>query len=139
MDLEPDEVTLLIAISITPWLFKIFFAICSDSVTLCGTRRKSYLIINSIVNTFAIILLMLLGLKLGKVFIMTCVVIANMALTWLDTLAEALIAQASRYDLKNGAANLHIFMIYCVGFGGLTACIVGGSFELKEYRESLHD
>ena len=35
-----------------PWILKIFLAIFSDDVTCCGSRRKSYLIINSTFNIF---------------------------------------------------------------------------------------
>lgn len=58
-----------------PWIIKIFLAITSDNVTCCGSRRKSYLIVNSSVTVVAVILLMIWGLEEGKVFIMTMVVI----------------------------------------------------------------
>ena len=131
LGLQPAETTLLIGITITPWLFKILMAICSDSVTLCGIRRKSYLIINSIVYTLAIIALMAFGLMLGKEFILFCIIVLNLCLTWLDTLAEALIAQSSRFDLKNGAANLHILMVLAFGFGATCGCRVAGFIELR--------
>ena len=137
LGLAPGEVTLLIAISIAPFMLKFLLAICSDSVTLCGSRRKSYLILSAIVNLVSIILLMVLGLKLGLVFIMACIVVANLSLTWLDLLDHALVAQAARYDLKNGSANLHMLAVYAYAIGGLLACLVAGSYEYNEYR--LHE
>ena len=78
LGLQPAETTVLIGITMIPWLFKILMAICSDSVTICGTRRKSYLIINAAVNTGAILLLMFFGLKLGKEFIVFCITVINL-------------------------------------------------------------
>lgn len=115
-----------------PWIFKIFLAICSDNVTLCGSRRKSYLIINSSVNILSMVLLMALGIMLGKVFIMFCIVTSQIAMTWCDALSDALIAQASRFDLKNGAANLNVVTSIAYAFGGITACVCGGFIEIDD-------
>lgn len=99
LNLQAGEITLLLAIMALPWIFKFLMAIMSDSVTLCGTRRKSYLIINSILNIISIALLMALGIKLGKIFIMFCIVTSQICMTWCDSLSDALIAQAARFDL----------------------------------------
>ena len=92
LGLQAGEITLLLAIMALPWIFKFLMAIMSDSVTLCGTRRKSYLIINSFLNIISITLLMALGIKLGKVFIMFCIVTSQICMTWCDSLSDALIA-----------------------------------------------
>lgn len=92
LHLSPAEITLLVAITATPRLFKVLLAICSDSVTCCGTRRKSYLVINSIFNTLSVVMLMWLGLELGKDFIVFCIMVAQFCMTWLDCLADALTA-----------------------------------------------
>ena len=76
LGLQPGEVTLLLGIMAFPWVAKIFLAIFSDNVTCCGSRRKSYLIINGSVNIFALILLMLFGIMYGKVFIMFCIILS---------------------------------------------------------------
>ena len=57
-----------------PWIAKIFLAIFSDNVSACGSRRKSYLIINSTIIVFSIAALMIWGIMLGKEFIMFCIV-----------------------------------------------------------------
>ena len=92
LGLSPGEITLLLAIMALPWIFKILLAICSDNVTLCGSRRKSYLIINSSVNILSMVLLMIFGIMVGKVFIMFCIVTSQICMTWCDSLSDALIA-----------------------------------------------
>jgi hypothetical protein len=92
LNLPPKEVTLLVGLSIAPWLLKTFLAIISDSFTFWGTRRKSYLILSSAVNVFALSLLMVWGLEVGKLFIVSCIMVANLMLAWLDTIDHAMIA-----------------------------------------------
>ena len=75
-----------------PWIAKIFLAIFSDNVTAYGSRRRSYLIINSCIVIIAIILLMIWGIALGKVFIMFCIIASQVGMTWNDAITDALIA-----------------------------------------------
>jgi len=45
MKLEPNEVTQIMAITMIPWGTKIIYGLISDNVSLCGTKRKSYIVI----------------------------------------------------------------------------------------------
>jgi hypothetical protein len=45
-----------------PWVAKIFLAIFSDNISCCGSRRKSYLIVNSAINILSIIMLIIWGI-----------------------------------------------------------------------------
>jgi BT1 family len=45
-----------------PWVAKIFLAIFSDNISCCGSRRKSYLIVNSAINILSIIMLIVWGI-----------------------------------------------------------------------------
>jgi len=92
LGLQPGEITLLLGIMALPWVAKIFLAIFSDNITCCGSRRKSYLIINSSINIFSIVLLMMFGIACGKIFIMFCIVTSQICMTWCDAISDALIA-----------------------------------------------
>ena len=113
-----------------PWVAKIFLAICSDNVSCCGSRRKAYFIINSLVNLTSISLLIIYGIKYGKWFILFCIVVSQICMTWCDALSDALICQESRKDLKHGASNLNTVTSLAFAFGGLIACSVAGFIEL---------
>lgn len=115
-----------------PWIAKIFLAVSSDNVTLFGSRRKSYLILNSLVVVLSITLLMIFGVEQGKVFIMVCVFTSQVCMTWCDAITDALIAQASRSDLNHGAANLNTIAVLSFALGGIIACISAGFIELQE-------
>jgi hypothetical protein len=60
--LQPGEITLLLGIMALPWVAKIFLAIFSDNISCCGSRRKSYLIVNSTINIVSIIMLIIWGI-----------------------------------------------------------------------------
>lgn len=45
MGLDPGEMQIYTSIIHIPWSFKILYGLISDNVPICGTRRKSYLII----------------------------------------------------------------------------------------------
>lgn len=118
-----------------PWVAQIVLAIFSDNISCCGSRRKSYLIINSIINFISIILLILFGIQCGKWFIIGCIVVSQICMTWSDAISNALIAQASRFDLKKGSANLNSITIIAYGLGGLIACVSAGLIELDDGHE----
>jgi MFS family permease len=135
LGLQPGEITMLLGIMAFPWVAKIFLAIFADNVTCCGSRRKSYLIINSIVNILSIVALMIFGLMYGKIFIMCCIILSQICMTWCDAISDALIAQASRNDLKNGANNLNTITTYSFALGGIIACSSAGTIELDDGKD----
>ena len=63
---------------------------------------------------------------------MTCVFISQVFMTWNDALTDALIAQASRSDLKSGSSNLNTITAYSLAIGGIIACLSAGFIELQE-------
>ena len=50
LGLDPGEQTMYMTIIHLPWSFKILYGLISDNVPICGTRRKSYLIIMGIIQ-----------------------------------------------------------------------------------------
>jgi len=48
LGLDPGEMQIYMSIIHIPWSFKILYGLISDNVPLCGTRRKSWLIIMGI-------------------------------------------------------------------------------------------
>jgi len=62
---------------------------------------------------------------------MACVIISQFGMTWNDAITDALVAQASRYDLVNGAANLNTVAFISMALGGIIACASAGFIELQ--------
>ena len=90
------------------------------------------MIINSAVNFLSIVLLMIFGMAFGVPFIMGCVVVSQLCMTWCDATSDALIAQASRVDLKDGSTNLNSITYFSFAIGGIVACIGAGFIDMNE-------
>jgi hypothetical protein len=54
LGLDPGEMAIYISIIHLPWSFKILYGLISDNVPICGTRRKSYLIIMGFIQFLAL-------------------------------------------------------------------------------------
>jgi MFS-type transporter involved in bile tolerance (Atg22 family) len=54
LGLDPGEMQIYISIIHIPWSFKILYGLISDNVPICGTRRKSWLIIMGILQFITI-------------------------------------------------------------------------------------
>ena len=63
----------------------------SDNYTLLGSRRKSYLVMATIINIGALALLMVYGMKYGKVFLTACIFVSQLCMTYCDAISDALI------------------------------------------------
>ncbi len=101
-----------------------------DNISCCGSRRKAYFIIKSLINLISITLLIFYDIKYGKWFILFCIVVSQICMTWCDALSDALISQESRKDLKYGASNLNTIANLAFSFGGLIACGLASFFEI---------
>jgi hypothetical protein len=56
-------------------------------------------------------------------------------MTWCDAISDALIAQASRVDLINGATNLNTVTMLAFAMGGIIACSAAGTIELDDGKD----
>ena len=59
LGLEPAEITFLLSIMAFPWVMKIFMAIFTDNISLFGSRRRNYIILNASLNIVFINMLMM--------------------------------------------------------------------------------
>jgi hypothetical protein len=47
--MDPGDMQIYISIIHLPWSFKILYGLISDNLPICGTRRKSYLVLMGII------------------------------------------------------------------------------------------
>jgi hypothetical protein len=57
MHLDPGEVTQIWAIIYIPWGTKLLYGLISDNISLCGTKRKSYIVVMGLLQFFSLIYL----------------------------------------------------------------------------------
>ena len=43
--MEPDQATEVMAVVMIPWGTKIIYGLICDNISICGTKRKSYIVI----------------------------------------------------------------------------------------------
>jgi hypothetical protein len=91
LDLEPGEIEILLGVINAPWVFKMVFGIMADNYTFLGSRRKSYLFAATTLNLLSLFLLMSFGLLYGKFFIVACVFMTQLCMTFCDAVSDALV------------------------------------------------
>ena len=132
LNLEAMEITFWFGIMTLPQILKMFLAIFADCISCCGSKRKSYLLINTTINIVTMVLLMVYAVKLGKYFIVFCMLTNQVVMTWCDAINDALVAQVSRQDSR-GASNLNSWWSIGFALGGIIACATAGTIEYVEY------
>ncbi len=57
LELEPNESQFLQSLISIPWCLKIFYGLIADNLPIMGSNRKSYIILNSLVQAVVLLLL----------------------------------------------------------------------------------
>ena len=78
-----------------PWSFKILYGFISDNISVFNSKRKGYIILNTICCAISVGLLILFGIQLGKKFVTFCLFISQVNMAFVDTIADALTVRAS--------------------------------------------
>eukprot|EP00351_Strombidinopsis_sp_SopsisLIS2011_P000519 CAMPEP_0116871188 /NCGR_PEP_ID=MMETSP0463-20121206/1423_1 /TAXON_ID=181622 /ORGANISM="Strombidinopsis sp, Strain SopsisLIS2011" /LENGTH=99 /DNA_ID=CAMNT_0004509129 /DNA_START=151 /DNA_END=450 /DNA_ORIENTATION=+ len=88
-NLEPTLVQYLLSIILIPWSIKILWGVMADTVEICGSRKKSWLVINGIVQFTLLMVLTGFTIQNYKVttFILTMVMAAG---AFMDVIVDAL-------------------------------------------------
>ena len=87
------------SLSYIPWMIKPIFGLISDSLPICGYRRKSYLLINSIffIGTF---LSLYLWCHISWVAI-GCLILGSFNMAFCNVIGEALVVESSNEKGKD--------------------------------------
>ena len=103
--LEPSRLQTLLATIQIPWSLKIFFGFISDNVAICGSKRKSYLVIGAILQIIA-----MLGMTIftyESVYLAAvCTFLTIMSIAFSDVIVDSLMIIQARKDPKEGSASL---------------------------------
>ena len=87
--MDPGEVQNIQAFVAIPWSIKIIYGLISDNFSICGSKRKSYILIAALLQMVAYLILACLRAK--NVFIASwCLFFANMSVAFSDVLVDAL-------------------------------------------------
>lgn len=87
------DVTAIMSLAASPWIFKIFYGILSDSFPIKGIRRRYYIIFYLFFSSLGWLLLLLFPPT--KFSILFCLLIANLGFSGVDVVTDGLIVEHS--------------------------------------------
>lgn len=104
---QPSELSLLMILLTIPRTIMLLYGLCSDNVTMCGSKRKSHIIVNVICAIVIISLLIGLNYRLPKAWMTTLFFLLAMNVAYVDTITAAMTVQsAKRPYFSRGAEKL---------------------------------
>lgn len=100
--LEPTETQSLTAMMTLSWTPKLFYGIISDTFPICGTRKKSYIIVMGLLQFVTAWMIAMINFKHP---IMVCVLgfFMNLASAFMDVVVDGLMVMQARRDSINGS------------------------------------
>ena len=87
--LEPGEQQSLQALVELPWSLKIVYGLISDNIPICGSRRKSYLVMAAVMQFSCMIVLGQKDLD-SKSLATWMLFLANLAISFSDVIVDSL-------------------------------------------------
>lgn len=90
---NPADSSRVNSLTYIPWMIKPVFGLISDSLPICGYRRKSYLILNSLLFVSSYLGLYFYCHRVG-IFIL-CILVGSFNLAFCNVIGEALIVESS--------------------------------------------
>ena len=103
--LEPSEQQRVSALLTLPWSLKIVFGLIADNFPIFGSRRKSYMLLLSVLMFVSMALLGYKGMNTFN-YAAGLLFTFNFCLAFIDLIREALMVGQARKDPKGGAEEL---------------------------------
>jgi MFS family permease len=97
--LNPDDLSFFNSLTAGIWIFKPIFGFVADSYYLCGTKRKSYLILFSILQTLAWLGLSIMASSFWQAVLAQGII--NVCSGFVNVIGEAIMVEISNDDAKN--------------------------------------
>ena len=122
--MDPGRVQTLQAFTFLPWSIKIVYGLISDNFPIFGSRRKSYLLIMSLLQFLSMIILGMISTNSESENLAAWMLfISNLSIAFSDVIVDSLmVIQARRYP-EDGGEELNSFSWTCMAIGGLIGSI----------------
>ncbi|KAI9919908.1 hypothetical protein PsorP6_015681 [Peronosclerospora sorghi] len=124
--LLPAQAESLRATAAIPWIIKPVYGMLSDSLPICGTRRKSYLVIFSATSAAAYFALSIPTLVTTYERARTALVIASLGIAFCDVVIDGKVVEAARSEREDMAGNLQTLSWMSLSVGSLLGSMVSG-------------
>ena len=130
--LEPAELATSTAIIAIPWAPKIFYGIIIDTFPICGSTKKSYLIILGTLFSICAFGAAVIDYE-THIPIVAFVTTTQVCSAMMDVVVDGLSVAQSRIDPKLGSQDLQALTTLTSGLAGMTGYLVGGILTQKGY------
>jgi MFS family permease len=125
--MEPSEMQLLMSYVGIPWTIKIVYGIVSDNFPICGSHRRSYIFIGSIMQIISSVALALSSYPeydKGPYFAIAMLTVGSMAVAMGDVIVDSLMVIQSRRFPDDGSEELQTFSWTCLSLGGAVGAVI---------------
>ena len=123
--LEPDQLSVSVAIISAPWAPKIFYGIIIDTFPICGSTKKSYLLILGTIFAFCAFGAALFDYE-THVPIVAFITTTQVCSAMMDVVVDGISVAQSRLDPELGSQDLQAFTTITAGLSGMTGFYLGG-------------
>jgi len=107
-------------------MFKILFGVIGDSVPLCGSKKRSWLIVMGLTQALALATVAALGSNSTPTVITAFLSLSNAAGAWMDASVDGLMVIQARRDPEKGAVSLQSLAWCFLASGMLVGSAVAG-------------
>ena len=87
--LEPSHVQNIMSFIALPWSIKILYGLISDNFPICGSRRKSYLLIAALMQFLSMVVLTLYSTSDLNTAV-ACLFASNLSVAFADVIVDSL-------------------------------------------------
>ncbi len=102
LHLEPAEMQILTSVINFPWSIKVVYGLVADNVPIYGSKRRSYITINGLMQFFFLMPLVTSWIQSKYVITMFLTLFA-FNVSFNDAIIDALMVMQSRRDPKKGS------------------------------------
>jgi len=103
---EESKAQVLLATTMLPWYIKPVYGLISDSLPICGSHRKAYLLLSAAIGIVAYFAFLA---PLGLTSTMICLICGQLGQVVADIIADALMVVESRTDTEYGSSFLQAY------------------------------
>ncbi|KAK1944763.1 putative folate-biopterin transporter 4 [Phytophthora citrophthora] len=126
LGLQPTESQLLQMIVKVPWRVKPIYGILSDSLPLFGYHRKSYMILCSVLQTVATLVMAVPDLVTTPAMAVLMLMLQSLSVAVIDVVIDARVVEISRLDPENGSNDLQSLSWIATSMGGMLGAFLSG-------------
>ncbi|ETI53027.1 hypothetical protein L917_03718 [Phytophthora nicotianae] len=126
LGLQPTQSQLLQMIVKVPWRVKPIYGILSDSLPLFGYHRKSYMMMCSVLQTAATLVMAVPDLVTTPAIAVLMLMLQSLSVAVIDVVIDARVVEISRLDPENGANDLQSLSWIATSLGGMLGAFLSG-------------